>query len=576
VTAASAQPTHRLAGVAVAVRRAWASPLWAHALLLAALLAAAAPFVELGRSFTIDEGAYGVQVRALDRGNWNYQYVGQAVDPGGSWLPLYHPASDGERWFAYVKQPAYPTAMLGATKLVGESAGPYLLGILGALGVAVAAWLLAGEVSATARRTAFWLAAASPVAINAFALWAHAPTAALAGFAAWAGLRLGREPEARWVALLLACLAGGALLRAEGALFAVALALGLLTAGLSRCRRSLRVGIPAACVIVAGLATVVNARWRSSIVGISFPLESFRGEDGSPFSNADGSFTDWAEGRLEGAWNSLLQGSVDRRRETVVVAGALVLTVFAARVLRRRRVGWRRDAAVALSGAVVLYALRFGAVGTDPIPGMLAAWPLALLGLGLLTRSNLRSAAPLFVATTAFGFAVLATQYRFGGGREWGGRFFFPFLVPLAVLASLGLRQVLGSEEAPRRALAGFAVVLALLPTLTGLRMLRVSRQQTGAIVEEVTAGGPALVVTHVQTLPPFAWRTYPEVGWMAVQPGQFTEAASRLEQRGVQGWVLLAPATTSATEMAGYRAVDVTGPEARSRGWRTLQLSLP
>ncbi|MGH9283950.1 MAG: hypothetical protein ACRD0S_13565, partial [Acidimicrobiales bacterium] len=144
--AAASSPT-TLAG------RAWRAPLWVHTLVLAALLVAAAPFLGLGRSFTIDEGAYGIQARALDRGSWAYDYAGRDVDPEGEWVPLYHPTRAGGEWYPYVKQPAWPVAVLGATRLVGDTAGLYLLGVLGALGVAVAAWRLAGEVHPGASRS---------------------------------------------------------------------------------------------------------------------------------------------------------------------------------------------------------------------------------------------------------------------------------------------------------------------------------------------------------------------------------------------------------------------------------------
>ncbi len=70
-------------GPAQIVRRAWAGPLWSHALALALLLAALAPFLRLSDAFTIDEGAYGVQVRDLDRGRWEFDYKGETADPTG-------------------------------------------------------------------------------------------------------------------------------------------------------------------------------------------------------------------------------------------------------------------------------------------------------------------------------------------------------------------------------------------------------------------------------------------------------------------------------------------------------------
>ncbi|MEO7836692.1 MAG: hypothetical protein ABIS21_03495, partial [Acidimicrobiales bacterium] len=65
---------------------AWGCPLWFHAASLALLLTVAAPLLRLSDAFTIDEGAYAVQVRDLDQGRWEFDYRAEAADPEGRWL----------------------------------------------------------------------------------------------------------------------------------------------------------------------------------------------------------------------------------------------------------------------------------------------------------------------------------------------------------------------------------------------------------------------------------------------------------------------------------------------------------
>lgn len=564
-------------GAATILRRAWGRPLWFHAASLAVLLTAAAPLLRLSDAFTIDEGAYAVQVRDLDQGRWEFDYRAEAADPEGRWLPLYNPERGARHWYAYVKQPAYPAALWAVTRVAGDVVGLHLLAMLGALGVAVATWLLAGEIDPGASRGAFWLAASGPVAVNAYVVWAHAPSAAVAGFAMLAGVRLRNRFRPLWAVVLLLCVGVGVLLRAEGLLFAVALGLGLLVVGFKALPRALRVGVPACCALGAAGTLLLESRWRSAIVGSAYRVQGLRGDDASPVVAGGGSaaWRRWAGGRLQGAWNSLFQGSMGDPLGAVLVAAALVVLVFVAWVVHRRREGWRREAGVALGAATALYALRMVLALKQPMTGMFAAWPAAMVGLVLLPRQGLRVARPLVVVVGLFALAVLATQYRIGGGREWGGRFLFPVLAPVAVLACMGLRHLLRSLDGERTWVAGLVGALVLVPTFTGLSLLRTDRGQAAAIIQEVTSDKPSLVMTYVTGLPPFAWKRYPEVAWMVVQPEEFEEATTRLQEAGVASVTILGPDTLSPVDLAAYPVVeDVTGAEARRRGWRTFRLS--
>lgn len=550
--------------------RLWRLPLGAHAALLVLLLVAAAPFLFLNATFTADEGAYALQVRALESDSWGYDYRAEDVDPTGEWLPLLNGTRGSEAWFAYVKHPAFPVALRAATNLMGETAGLHVLGLLSAVLVAVAAWLLAAEVEPRVSRPAFWIAAASPVAINAYIVWAHAPAAALAGIAVVAALRLTRTGAAGDLAALLASLSAGVLLRSEGLLLAGAMAVTIAVLGVPGRSWRVRFGVPAACLAVVAATAALEDRWIRSIVGQG--AAGTRGIAGSA-AEPGGGWLDWAGGRLRGAWNSLLRGAHLDAQGSALVLVALVVILLAIAAWRGRRGGWERDVTIALAVATVLYVAR-AATGTDQaITGLLAAWPLVLFAVAApVGRCHARRL--LVVVCVVMSGAVLLTQYRIGGGFEWGGRFFLLLLAPLAVLAALGVREVVHRAGSAGRAMARLCVALAVVPVATGLVVLRTTRPLLDDVVKEVSATGPRLVLTHSPALPPAAWRTYPEVGWMRAAEETTAATAARLRDRGVRQLLVVVPRSTAEqVQELIPGAVDLSGPGARRLGWRILRL---
>lgn len=560
-------------------KRAWALPLPAHLLALGALLGMAAPFLHLGDTFTADEGLYAIQVRALEQGSWEYDYRPAVYDPDGSWFPLRNAAREDGSWFPYVHHPAYPLALLAATRVFGGTIGLYAWGLLGTLGVAAAAWSVAARVDARASRGAFWIAATGPVAINGFLVLAHAPSAALAGTAVLAALRAQRSPSWRWAAVLLGSVSAGALLRAEAVLFGLALAgaVALAPRWASDGRPAPRGRLLLASALLAVVAATVAAEraWIRGIVGGPYREGGVRGEDVATTVGSGGGVGDFVVGRLEGAWHSLLQGAHTTTAESVVVVVALTMVGFAAGAAVRRRPGWPRDVGVGLGAATALYGARW-AMGTDQsVTGLLAAWPLALLGPVVVVGRRPRGRAVFLVMVVVlFGAAVVATQYRIGGGFEWGGRFFSPAAVPLAVLACLGLRDVVERLPGRRPVVVGLLVLLAALPLGTGLSVVRHVRPLLDDVADEVVAGGGSLVLTHSPALPPAAWRTYPEVGWMVVPPSAMDEAVSRIRRTSgarVDVVVDRSRAEDLRSAFPGFR--DVTGRGTARLGWRALTL---
>ncbi len=560
-------------------------PLLGHVCLLIALFAVVAPFMELDETYTSDEGAYAIQVRDLRDGHWAHRYAARTVDPAGRWFPLANSTATDDRYFAYVQHPAYPVLLLAATRVVGLVAGLHLLAIMGAVALAAAAWLLAAEVDdgPWPPRAAFWLAASGPVALHAYILWAHALSAAVAGFTLLAAIRLLRGVRALPLAGLTAGVAAGVLLRSEGLLFALALAGGLLLVGLRGRPMWHRVGIPALCAAVAVAVTSVEQRWIRSIIGQSAGFRGARDTVGAPGVDAPASSfgsADWAKGRVEGAFHTLFSGGYEQARSVTVLV-ALALLGYAARAHRRRRAGWERDVAFGLAASAVAYA---GVAVTGPpeaMTGLLAAWPLALLGLASLQHLG-SAAARLMLAVTVFLLgAVLATQYRIGGGLEWGGRFLAPAYAAAAVLASVGLRRLVASlpsrPDSRRRVVVGAMSLLAVVPLWLGLVLLHDTRSDLGRLLDELTTGEPQLVLTDSVALPRAAWRTYGELDWMLVPGPDLVEATERLRAGGFRRVTLLVAASVAPEDLEAFPAVeDVTGPAARRLGRRTLELTSP
>lgn len=566
--------------VRTGARRLWALPLAAHIAALAAGLVAVAPFLHLGDVFTSDEGSYAIQVRALDRGSWEYDDRTAVHDPDGRWFPLRNAEREDGRWYAYVDHPAYPLALLGATRLLGGTVGLYAWGLLGVLGVAAAAWKVAAEFDDRASRGAFWIAASGPVVVNGYLVLAHAPSAALAGMALLAGLRLRRAPSQGWAAVVLVATGAGVLLRAEAVLFGLALAaaMALVPVPVAGGRPPLRtrLGLPAVVVSVVVAAALVEQAWIEAIIGGDHGEGGVRGEDVATTARSGAGILDFLGGRVDGAWHSLLQGAHNTPPESVLVMIALTMVAFAAWAAARRRPGWPRDVTVGLGVAALLYAVRWAAGPDQSMTGLLAAWPVVLLGLLVLVVARHRAPGTALPAVAAglFAAAVLATQYRFGGGFEWGGRFFSPAAVPLAVLACLGVRQLLAALPGRRGPVVALVGLLAALPVATGFAVVRDVRPLLGDVVDDVEASGASLVITHSPALPPAAWRTYPDVTWLVMPRSAMAEAVARVRQTsGARIDVVLYGTWADELRDAfpGFR--DVTAAGAARLGWRALTL---
>lgn len=516
------------------VRRAWGAPLWAHVGALALLLAVVLPFMSPQSAFTSDEGAYALQQRALAEGSWAYDYPAGELDPDGRYFPLNQADRGTDAFYPYVKHPAYPLLLRGSTSLLGEALGLHLPALLGVLGAAVAAWLLAAQLDPRLRRPAFWLAASGPVLVNGYLLWAHSLSAALAGFALVGAVRLARADPGEGVrgfllsiAGVAGCLVAGVLLRSEGLLFAGAVAAAVAVTRFRSAGARQAALVFALLAGPAALAELAERAWARAIVGTQVGGLGVRGGTSSFLS-----------GRIEGGWHDLFQGHLVRSSAGLPVVLAMgIIAGLGFVALRRWSANSRRDLSLALVAGAVLYVLRLRWYPMDPVTGLFAAWPVALLGL-LLFRWRGSGAIGRVLALTVglFTMAVVATQYAGGGGAEWGGRFFSPLTVPLAVLAVAGLDRALAAAPRPqRRQLTGMIAAVAALTAVVGLASVGRVRLVQDRMVEAAARNAAPVTVTTFPGLARVAWRTAESVKWMHAEEEDLTTLLESLHRQGVE-----------------------------------------
>ena len=531
------------------VRRAWAAPLWAHAAVLAVLLLALFPLMRPTSAFTSDEGAYALQVEALENGSWVYDYRAAPLDPEGRAFPIVLSDSGPKGSFTYVKHPAYPLLLQASSRLVGRTLGLHLFGLLGVIGAAVASWLLAGQLDARLRRPAFWLAAGGPVLVSGFLIWAHAPSAALAGLALAAAARIVRRGLTPWaVVAMTSTLAGGVLLRSEGLLVAGAVAVSLATVRFVQTRRLITaVTVGAVTAGPALLVAVVERWWVSSIVGGAYAGVAGQGSTSSSSFVAD---------RLTGAWHVLFKGWFIDAGAGVPVLAALAVVAGGGYIALRRP---GRGLAVVVLVAVALLAVRLAAHPHDPVTGLLSAWPLAALGVLLFRWRDAGPVAWLIGGTAGvFVLATLATQYPEGGGLEWGGRYLSPALVPLSVLAVAGLaRAVAGVQEADRRRAVALLAALGVTTAAFSVATAGALRAREDRIIAAVERHPSPVMVTTRPALPRLAWRAGDRLNWMLTDDAGLPALLASLRAQGVSDVSVLAGRQVSLSALAAYPILE-------------------
>lgn len=524
-----------------------------------------------GPAWVEEEGRLGLQVEAVQDGSWEYDYAGERFDPEHRWSPLPTVEAENDAAYPAPQHPGHVVLLASIARVLGSGAGLALLPLTGLLLAATAAWLMAAEFEPRAARPAFWLAAASPLVVNAYVVWAYTLVAALAGFALLTALRvLRRGLTVPSVVALVAILAGGALLGPEFVLFAPALlviVIGIL-AWRRRWLHSLLAGALASAGVVAGV--IVEPRWTQEITGADPGLDRFWADV------SGGSVADRLESRAAGAWRFLFDGGNTSPDLERLVALALIAALASGVFLRLRgREGQFFGATLAVAGAgagVLLVAVRMSDAPVLPMLGLFAAWPVALLGLATAPWRSTGTGERAVVAIVLVAvLVVVATLPAAGAEREWGGRVLAPVVVPLAAVVGVGLCRRLSERPWQQRAAVVVALVaLAAYPAARGLQTVREFRASAAEVDAEIeTVGVEAVAVDNPLLIrtPFFSWRLDDDVDWY-VSYGRPDELLSDLADAGIDEVLLFPDPERETLDVAPYsEASSVESPVLEGRG---------
>lgn len=524
------------------VRRAWSAPLWAHVAVLAFALVGLIPLIGSSASFSPDEGAVVIQARSLAGGDgWIVEHPFARLDPDDRYYPLGGSSQGADGKAPFAKHPVYPLVLAALGRLGGV--GPMMvLSVTGTVAAAAGAALLGREVAAGLERPVLWaVGVGSPLLFDAYLLIAHSIGAALVTAAVLVALRAThRRRPAALLAGAAVLVAAAVLFRAEALIFGLGLGAGVAATGIAGRRLALAggaLGLPAAAV-----AAAVGERWlQRALIGADAGSVSPPAVAGS-----------FVGARVEGFLNTWIRPSASvPATGDVALLGAAALVALAV-VVARRRGPARLLAALAIT-AVGLSAFALVADPARVVPGLLVAFPLAVVAIGLADRAYLDRGGRLLLSVTSAVFVagVLATQYREGGSAEWGGRYFALAVPVVAVLAVDALRRRAPSlpGEARRLAGAGLVVCSALLAVGAVVSLHR-AHAFTGRLVERIDAtarstvpgdGARPVVVSAYPNIPRLAWPIFALGRWLhAPQEDQGAELAALLGGEGVEELVLV------------------------------------
>lgn len=548
------------------------------ALLVALTLGAAAS--RPGIAYTSDEGAGVLQARLLaDTGSWRYEYPLRAIDPEDLARPFIRGTTGTDGLAPYAKHPVYPMALWGAERTVG-AAGGLALSVVGTAAAALGAALLSRRFGERLEVVTLWVVGVgSPLLFDAWLVLAHTLAAATTVWAVVLAVGLVRPERdpARWERVaatggVAALVLLGGLLRTEALLLGPALAVALLGAASIAARRdtarggagawAVRAGLPAgAALLGAAGAWGIDRMAERSIVGTPVPQPGLVASRPSS----------WLAGRLEGLVATWFDPSYHGARSDGLLVLGLVALVVGAVLWRRRRVA---PGAAALAVGAGLYVAAAMTAPSGAVPGLVMAFPLLAVGAVLADRDVVATTSRQVVVATALlcALAVLATQYSFGGGVEWGGRF-FAFLVPLAApVAVASVARVvadLGWRSPPVRVGVGALGVVALALAAMAFDAQRAVHTSGWDVLARVRAAaevagptgaptGRPVVVGDNRLLPQLLYPGFDEVDWVVPRASEVGRYLDRLPTVGVDRAVLVAAdAETTLAQAPAWAVVD-------------------
>jgi hypothetical protein len=550
-----------------AVAAARRVPLWAHALVLAAVLFGLLAFLDNGTVGNADEGAVLAQAKILQQhGDWGMRSPTASIDPSGKWFPIDLTQHIGDRWFPYTKHTIYPRLVEVVDRL-GGLRGVLALHVFGVVITALAAAVLARRLAPGWERATLWtVGIASPILFDGYWVIAHS-LAAVGAVAAVIGvlMALDRRPVVG-TALASGAVLWTVLLRSEGTLFGLALAGGLGIAWLVR-RTPRSIWLASAVFLSTAVGYLGDAQLERLAQG---------GAAATPFHIEDKQ--GFLTGRVTGAWNTVLSPVLGHDPMAAIVALlAAVLGATAWAYLRFRPDEVTRIRAAAIASAV-LWVVRIG-LGGSLTPGLLIACPLLVAAAFSMRRRLLTDAwSLLLVVGGLYLAAVLATQYGTGGSGDWGGRYLhlmLPVVLPMA-LATVGAATA-SIEPRLRRTLVGSLVVSSLALSAVAIVSIREMHDITRDAVEGVhqvamttkeahSADGPVVIADNL-AFGRFSWQYVTDQRYLSVtKKADLPKAVSALSDAGVKDFVFAESASVvdrrlPLLEQDGYmleRTVDI------------------
>lgn len=506
-------------------RRALMAPLAAHAALLLLILMGWAFWLGAGGLFSVDEGIAALQAEVLaDTGEWAIDHPLAKFDVDGSAFPL-RSAEVGEHGIVpYGKHPLYP-AILSLAHGVAGAGGMVAISLLGTVIASTGAALLARRSRPElAVPTLYVTGLVSPLLFDSTLLIAHSIGAAAAAVAAVAVVRHhedGRRWLSWWMLLALAAGVGVVLLRGEGLILAGSLA--AVAAAATAATRRAAWGATAAAAVLAVVGSVLIERWwRGSILG-----DVAESPYTSPTLSGDGSFV---SDRISSFVTTTVKVSYSSDPAQALLFGAAIMLLVALVAIRRQE----EDERILVGASVIASCLAVAWLLTAPssaVPGLLIAFPVLWFGLALGGWAGSGRSVSLLAVAGLFAAGVLATQYRQGGGLEWGFRYVaiaLPLAVPAAVAGLDQARRTLDRRAAAAvgSALLTVSVVLAAMAGTTQREVNRFNEWMQDRIVSVAPPSslgrddgdGRPVVISAEFILPQTIWPVYDEARWLRLR----------------------------------------------------------
>lgn len=487
-------------------------------------------------------------------------YWAERWDPDGSLHPIYDARSVDGDWVHVTTLPmlelARPLYALGGYRLA------LVLPMLGGVGTAFAARALARR---SAEDSGGWLAywvvgLVSPIAVYSLDLWEHAPGVAfMVGAVALLAAVVDGAPH-RGRALGAGALLGiAATMRTEAlvyALVSVAMCGIALLVTTRRPRRPVEVGL----LSIVGFAGpwLANAWLESALGGNSRSARAT--------STVGGGVGELGE-RAREATITMLALRPGDLGQIIVVGGGLVALVLVAIALSAR--GEARMVRMVLAAALALHLITI-AQGAGFVPGMLAAAPVAIVGLARPGPTpGIR-----YAWAVALGALPLVWAFQLLGGAfpQWAGRYALTSCIVLVAVGSAALQRATPDLRIGLVVLSGVVTVSGVLwlgqrtHGMDGLFRQLVERREDVVVARNgffIREGGPAYTARR--------WLT-------AVTEEDLDDAVDVIEAAGLETFAVLdedpdAPAIEGAVAM-GTTRTSVVGVALYLHAYRLDQVS--